>query len=236
MRYDINKDQEKLFGIYKIENLNNGKIYIGSTSSSFKKRYKEHLSLLFMNDHHSKYLQRSFNKHGINSFVFSIVEIVDTKSEVIKREQYYLDYFKCFLKENGYNVLPKAYSSLGFKHSEESKKLIGKSSKERGVSKNARIACKLKNTGRKREIAHLERMSKIHSRKVVQLDLQGNFIKVWNSMTEATLSFTDNSRNTNISACTRGRIKSCFGFMWIKYEDYDSKNNYEYNPIINGAK
>lgn len=51
---------------------------------------------------------------------------------------------------------------------------------------------------------------------ISQFDLQGNFIKNWDSATQAEQSF--NSNNKTITQCCRGRQKTSFGFIW-KYKD-----------------
>ena len=64
---------EKKSGIYKILNIINNKIYIGS-AVNIDRRWSEHKSLLTNNKHHSKYLQNSFNKYGTENFLFEVVE------------------------------------------------------------------------------------------------------------------------------------------------------------------
>jgi group I intron endonuclease len=56
-------------GIYKIENIINGKLYIGS-SVNIDKRIKRHKNDLIKNKHINCYLQREFNKYGIHSYIF----------------------------------------------------------------------------------------------------------------------------------------------------------------------
>lgn len=72
--------------IYKIKNLFNDKIYVGS-AINFQRRIGEHTGLLNRNKHHSKYLQNSWNKYGDKCFVFEIIERVDNPKELIIREQ-----------------------------------------------------------------------------------------------------------------------------------------------------
>ena len=74
-------------GIYKITNLISNKIYIGSTTTSFKRRFKEHLSALKRGDHPNSHMQRAFNLDGENSFIFEVIEVVE-KENCILREQY----------------------------------------------------------------------------------------------------------------------------------------------------
>ena len=57
MNIVISKNQEKKSGVYIIKNTLNGKVYIGSTISGFKKRIKEHIYELIKNKHHSNHLK-----------------------------------------------------------------------------------------------------------------------------------------------------------------------------------
>ena len=58
-----------LIGVYKIENLINQKVYIGSTEKSFVSRYSSHYEKLRTNNHTGyAHLQNSVNKHGIENF------------------------------------------------------------------------------------------------------------------------------------------------------------------------
>lgn len=45
------------------------------------------------NDHHSRYLQRAWNKYGPSSFLFELIEVIDIPSLLIT-EQMYLDIVK----------------------------------------------------------------------------------------------------------------------------------------------
>lgn len=116
-------------GIYKITNKENGKFYIGS-SFDIHGRWAGHRSLLNRGLHSCIYLQNSWTKYGSDSFEFSILEEAD-KDRLLEREQYWLNETKCFEPSIGFNVLQKAGSNTGFKHSDETKakiseKLIGK--------------------------------------------------------------------------------------------------------------
>ena len=60
-------------------------------------------------------------------------------------------------------------------------------------------------------------------RKVNQYDLQGNFIKQWNSITDFLKENDLNLKNSNITTCCKGKRKNAYGFIW-KYADEDCKN------------
>ena len=82
----------KISGIYKITNIVNNKFYIGSSNDIYH-RLKHHYSDLKNNNHHNKYLLRSFQKYNKDNFKVEIIEIVE-QSLLIEREQYYIDTLK----------------------------------------------------------------------------------------------------------------------------------------------
>lgn len=110
---------EKTSGIYCILNHKNNKLYIGS-SINLKNRWYDHKKTLKKNKHHSSKLQNSWNKHGGEYFHFYVIEYCDV-GNLITKEQKWLDMTLCYIDTYGYNVLSKAYSQLGYKHTEETK-------------------------------------------------------------------------------------------------------------------
>ena len=77
-------------GVYEIRNQMNGKRYIGR-SVNLQQRQKVHLSGLHHNTHHNCHLQAAFNKYGESAFAFSVLEYVEEVSQLIPREQHFLD-------------------------------------------------------------------------------------------------------------------------------------------------
>lgn len=118
-------------GIYEIKNLINGKIYIGS-SSNLKKRMYSHIYNLRNNRHRNSFLQNSWNKYGESNFHFSVVEFVGDISNLLTREQYWIDTTMCYIRSNGFNIRKIAESNYGIKLSEESKKRMSESRKGKG--------------------------------------------------------------------------------------------------------
>lgn len=110
-------------GIYKIVNLGNGKIYIGS-SRRLDRRWYMHKYNLRRGKHHCTPLQNSFNKHGEDSFEFIIMEECDCDL-LQEREQYYLDTLS-----PDYNICPIAGSCKGRVLTDEHKKKIGETNKK----------------------------------------------------------------------------------------------------------
>lgn len=121
---------KKISGIYKILCTGSGKPYIGS-AISLKGRWATHRHLLRNNKHPNKHLQNSWGKYGENSFVFSVIENCPD-SELRLREQYWIDSYNAYNPMLGMNNSPTASTTLGFKHSEGTKKLLSDIAKTRG--------------------------------------------------------------------------------------------------------
>ncbi len=106
--------------IYQILNLKNGKCYVGSTKDLIP-RWRLHRKDLVGNKHHSKKLQRAYNKYGEAFFALKIIETV-IPADLLQREQHWID--KLDTVKNGYNICPVAGNCMGIKRSEEFKKKV----------------------------------------------------------------------------------------------------------------
>ena len=91
---------EKICGIYCIENLVNGKKYIGQSNNVYK-RWKAHIKELDNNYHCNSYLQKAWNKHGKENFLFNILETCQ-ENELNEKEIYYIDKYSTY--NSGYNL------------------------------------------------------------------------------------------------------------------------------------
>lgn len=117
----MNKSFKQKSGIYKIRNLINNKIYIGS-SINVSVRISQHKLQLKNKKHHNKYLQSSVNKYGIENFEYSILEYCN-ENELLEREEYYINYYNSNNNNFGYNI--ESFINGRKRHSEETKKKIG---------------------------------------------------------------------------------------------------------------
>ena len=106
-------------GVYKIHNRENNRLYIGS-SWNINVRWDTHKTELRHNKHANEYLQRAWNLYGEAAFKFSVVELVDERKDLLQAEQFWLDYYRSYEPECGYNIARFAHSSLGIKRSPES--------------------------------------------------------------------------------------------------------------------
>lgn len=88
--------------IYKITNTINGKVYIGQTIQSFKRRIKSHKSHLQSHKHHNELLQRAYDKYGWDVFEVEIIEKCDSEN-LDERERFWIDKYDATNHELGYN-------------------------------------------------------------------------------------------------------------------------------------
>lgn len=100
-------------GVYEIVNTVNGKRYVGS-SVDIEARWSAHRHRLRSGRHHSKHLQRAWNKHGESAFVFSIIQECG-KPELLGIEQQHID------SQSEYNIMPIAGRNTGYKHTDEAR-------------------------------------------------------------------------------------------------------------------
>ena len=111
-------------GIYAIENLLTGSIYIGSAVNLYN-RLRNHRNRLIANNHKNIYIQRAWNKYGIDAFLFHVLLYCD-EVNVILFEQRAIDTFAHIRGRDAlYNLCLIAGSHLGLKHREETKAKIG---------------------------------------------------------------------------------------------------------------
>jgi group I intron endonuclease len=114
-------------GVYKITSPT-GRVYIGSSKDIYLRwhKYKSRCT------EHQKVLYRSFQKHGADSHVFDILEIVIDFTKLFERERYYGLLYKCLVEDGGLNLIipedgetPRIYSKETIKRFSE----IGKARK-----------------------------------------------------------------------------------------------------------
>jgi len=101
-------------GIYCIENKTNGHRYVGG-AVDLKQRKHQHLSSLRGNRHHSRYLQRAWNKYGEDAFEFSVIEYWEPEF-LVSFEQWWMNMLR-----PEYNIAPVAGNTLGVKHTDEAR-------------------------------------------------------------------------------------------------------------------
>lgn len=111
--------RKRICGIYGIKNTKTNKFYVGQ-SVSILNRWVDHRRDLKEGTHHSEYLQRSYNKHGVKCFIYGIIEEC-SKEKLNEKEIYWINFYNS--KKNGYNCAEPTING-GRVFSEEDKKQV----------------------------------------------------------------------------------------------------------------
>lgn len=185
-----------LYGIiYKITNLINGKIYIGQTTSGFERRYSSK----------GKGIERVYKRHKM----FKEYGHPYNKHLLDAIDKYGLNNFEV---DEEFDV---AYSRDEL-NKKEMYWIEKYNSYKNGYNNNVGGEG---NNGYK----GLEKENNPASRKIVQLDLDGNFIKYWECMTyvqdELGILISD------ICSVCNNQKKSASGYMWMYFEDYNKNKD-----------
>ena len=121
-------------GIYKITCLVNGKFYIGS-SVNLKRRCYWHFHALQLDQHYNNHLQKSYNKHSKEQFIFEVIEFFPrdcTQLYVLFIEQKYLNELMPWKRKIGYNICKEVGSPGGqikYVCSKETRELMSRNRK-----------------------------------------------------------------------------------------------------------
>lgn len=87
--------------VYKIINKINNKIYIGITTKTIQQRFKQHVQ-------HSvtpkTNLHKAIQFYGSDNFIIESIEQCNTLSELMRREKFWIDYYKSNNDLYGYNM------------------------------------------------------------------------------------------------------------------------------------
>ena len=125
-RVHILKEQKDKSGVYCLINKINGHSYVGS-SINLASRMKNYLNNTFLKGRQNANMPivKALLKYGQSNFTLLILEYVEAKSLIV-RETYFITLIIPY-----YNILKQGYSSLGYKHTKETKELLSQLAKNR---------------------------------------------------------------------------------------------------------
>lgn len=212
---------EEIYGIiYKVTNLINGKIYIGQTTNPFEKRKWEHLNRAKLN--WQQLLYKAIRKYGEDNFNWCIIDFAYNEDELDDKEKFWIKYYKTYIGEescNGYNMTIGGESNKGAKLSEETRR---KQSEARKGEKNPMYGKTLSEEAKKRLREYFSGENSPVAKSVIQLTLNGKFVKKYPTVTEGAKSV--NGDLSTIISCCRGKKLSASNYIWMYEEDYCPEN------------
>lgn len=253
--------------IYKIENLVNGKVYIGQTIQGFDKRYDRagkdiervynfHKYCEDKGYSSNQYLLRAIRKYGFENFkVNKTLDYAFSEYELDIKEQCWIQYYNSCKEgynhttggekinnhdgirpEDCKNVKPVIQLSL---KGEYIKEYTGAKDAERKVkvasthiydvcynkkfSAGGYIWVFKENYDENKDYSYKYRRP---SKNIIQLDLDGNFIKEYFCASDCEKE--TGIREDGITRCCSGKVKSYKDFVWVYKEDYDENKDYSY--------
>lgn len=203
-------------GVYKLFHIAQPEIfYIGSCKSvrdkrsrtGFSRRFSGHYNFARLGKHRNKNIQALVNRLGTDGLRMQILEICDPEFSVI-REQSFIDLLKPPL-----NICPCAANSSGFRHSEETRRLLREKKRERFGEGFIR---KVKYKKTPKELRNYQVVA------VIQFDKNGGLIKEHKSIADAAQE--NNISRGGIVNAASGRRTTSGGYIW-RY-----KNEVAVNP------
>lgn len=210
-----------------------GKVYVGITSKPVKDRWKGGNGY-----RRNNHFWNAIQKYGWDNITHEILAEGLSREEAGRVEQMYIALFESCDQEKGYNLTTGG--EKGAKHTIESRRKLSESKmgkrynigvpfteeRKRHLSENHADVRGEKNPnyGKKwtpEQIAIRQAHREYKSggehpgaRPILQLDMDGNLVKRWGSISEAAEEYC----RTSIKDCLKGKYKQHRGFIW-RYED-----------------
>ena len=209
--------------IYKATNVATGEVYIGATTISLHERINDHYNKATKNCGHK--FQNAIREYGFESFIWEQIDTGINTDELALKEKYYIQKFDSF--NNGYN----SDRGGGFKKTIYQYNLTGElestfqsleeASKSSSISEESiSHACvgdrKTSNGFYWTYTSTFNLKEDIRKKKVIQYDFDGELVKVFDSISEASKATEVNK--SSIAKCCRGERKKAGNFIW-KFSD-----------------
>lgn len=190
-------NMEKICGIYCISN--SKYFYIGQSVDIYR-RWNKHRWELKNNKHKNQIIQNVYNLY-IETDPFEYAIVKETIPEELNRteKEFVIEYHYKFPNKRCMNIADpeKCYTSNSETRQKISMAMTGKS-----LSEETKAKMSESRKGQKHEWSR---------KKMVQLDLDGNLIKLWDSVKDAEVELGVRIHKKN---------KLCGGFQWQSYEEW----------------
>lgn len=200
--------------IYLITNKVNNKKYVGKTELSIKTRWKQHIKDSKKEQCETRPLYRAIRKYGQDNF--SICKI-DTGhgNELSSKEQYWIQYYNTY--EDGYNATLGGDGKILLDYDEIIKAYLMRHNATE-VAKT--FGCSTDSVYKIMRVNDIPTLNKGEatrektSKKIIQYDKRGNFIREYPSAMEAARQMGSENYMPNISRCANGKRKTANGYIW----------------------
>lgn len=243
----------RTYYIYKATDLTNDKLYIGKTSD-FKARKWQHERCYEKED---CLFHRAIKSHGKENFIWEIIDQANGLDEAYELEKKYIKQYNSY-RPNGYNMtlggtggsmwnarpvvcltlsgeFVKRYDSAGKAESEDGFNNVNVLLNCKGELRSCKGYMFMFEDDYNKHGAKKYKMPTPNGcRKIIQCDLNGNFIKEFSSVSEA--SRETGIYRTTISGVLTGNYKSAGGFIFAYKENFPIKDLNAYQKNKKGRK
>lgn len=205
--------------IYKATNVATGEVYIGATTINLKDRINDHYNKA-VKDYGYKF-QNAIREYGIENFTWEQIDTAQDPNELALKESNYIEKFDTV--NNGYNSnRGGGFKKLIYQYSltgelESTFQSLEEASKSSSISEDSiSHACvgdrKTSNGFYWTYTTTFDFKEDIRKKKVIQYDFDGELVKVFDSISEASKATEVNK--SSIAKCCRGERKKAGNFVW----------------------
>lgn len=209
--------------IYKIINDINDKIYIGKTTETIEKRWKEHCNDYKKEQCKKRPLYNAMKKYGIEHFSIIKVEKVENISDLENRERYWIEFYSSF--KYGYNATiggdGKPYLDYELIYKTWLRGFsLAKTAALIGCSEDSVKRILLLKGISKEQI--LQHGCESAYKPVCKIDITTNkILKIYPSIIEAE---KENNIRKHIASVCKGKRKTAGGYKWKYLDDINLSN------------
>ena len=119
-------DRKDTSGIIYLITFPNGKRYVGLTATTFEERKKSHISHRVTSD---LPVHNALQKY-LGSETWEIIDSASNWDELVELEKKYIDQLKTYISKNGYNLTYGGDGTVGYRHTDEQKRLNSSAKKK----------------------------------------------------------------------------------------------------------
>lgn len=200
----IKKNNEKKYIVY-IHECPNKKKYVGVTSRKTYQRWHGGNAYKFNNE-----FTDDIKKYGWENIKHTVIEKNLSQNEAYNLEQRLIKKYNTTNKDFGYN---KQNGGEKGKNTYDIKSKISIKLKGRKLSETTKKKLREQKLGNKNPMYNKKPSN---CKKVIQLDINNNVLKIWNDLHEAEESLK--IHHSNIIKCCKNQRKTTGGYKWRYYE------------------